>query len=397
MSSSRFSSSLYLLAFAFLLQTAFGADPLFHFCSSSENFTANGPYEANLNKLAGYLYYQAPPTGFAKGALGEKPNQANGLALCRGDVSSSDCKTCVVEASSEIRKRCPKNKAAIIWYDNCLFKYTDKDFFGQIDNQNKFYMWNVKVVSEPEAFNQNTKELLSQLAKEAQATSKLYAVGEVKLGESKKLYGLTQCTRDLSSYECKKCLDGIIGELPSCCDGKEGDPLDHYCFIKENYTASASPQYRAILNNLLKTLISKTPPTGLGYDSSGHGQNRVNGLALCQGDVSSTNWKISYTCLIYVCEADNPKAFNRKIKELLSRLSGKAASGDSSSKMYATGELELEAPRKLYGLVQCTRGLSDCKKCLDDAISILPICCDGKRSGRVLGGSCNVRYELNSF
>ncbi|KAK4845957.1 hypothetical protein QYF36_011162 [Acer negundo] len=201
MSSSRFSSSLYLLAFAFLLQTAFGADPLFHFCSSSENFTANGPYEANLNKLAGYLYYQAPPTGFAKGTLGENPNQANGLALCRGDVPSSDCKTCVVEASSEIRKRCPKNKAAIIWYDNCLFKYTDKDFFGQIDNQNKFYMWNVKVVSEPEAFNQNTKELLSQLAKEAQATSKLYAVGEVKLGESEKLYGLTQCTRDLSSYE----------------------------------------------------------------------------------------------------------------------------------------------------------------------------------------------------
>ncbi|KAK4846192.1 hypothetical protein QYF36_014183 [Acer negundo] len=139
MSSSRFSSSLYLLAFAFLLQTAFGADPLFHFCSSSEKFTANGPYEANLNKLAGYLYYQATPT--------------------------------------------------------------DKDFFGQIDNQNKFYMRNVKVVCEPEAFNQNTKELLSQLAKEAQATSKLYAVGEVKLGESKKLYGLTQCTMDLSSYE----------------------------------------------------------------------------------------------------------------------------------------------------------------------------------------------------
>ncbi|KAH7522823.1 hypothetical protein ACOSP7_002591 [Xanthoceras sorbifolium] len=222
-SSSRFSSSLYLLAFAFLLiQTVYGADPLFHFCSSPENFTANGPYEANLNKLVGYLYYQAPPTGFGKGALGEKPNQANGLALCRGDVSSSDCKTCVADASSEIRKRCPYNKAAIIWYDNCLFKYSDEEFFGQIDNRNKFYMWNVKVVSEPEAFNKNTKELLSQLAKEAQAASKLYAVGEAKLGESKKLYGLAQCTRDLSSYDCKKCLDGIIGELPSCCDGKEG-------------------------------------------------------------------------------------------------------------------------------------------------------------------------------
>ncbi|KAK0589418.1 hypothetical protein LWI29_014089 [Acer saccharum] len=229
MSCSRvFSSSLYLLiTLAFLLRTAFGASSpyIYHYCSSSQNYTSNGPYESNLNKLAAYLNYQTPPTGFGKGALGHKPNQANGLALCRGDVSSSDCKTCVVEASSEIRMRCPYNKAAIIWYDYCLYKYSDKHFFfGQIDNQNKVSLYNVRSVSEPEAFNKNTRELLSQLAKEAHVASKLYAVAEVELGESKKLYGLTQCTKDLSSYECKKCLDGIIGELPRCCDGKEGGP-----------------------------------------------------------------------------------------------------------------------------------------------------------------------------
>ncbi|KAK1582374.1 hypothetical protein Q3G72_014383 [Acer saccharum] len=221
--SSKLSSSLYLLiTFAFLPKYVLGANPLYHFCSSSETFTTNSPYESNLNKLTAYLNYQAPPTGFGKGSLGQKPNQANGLALCRGDMSSSDCKSCVVEASSEIRKRCPNNKAAIIWYDNCLFKYSDKDFFGKIDNQNKFYMYNRRSVSDPTAFNQNTKELLSQLAKDAQTDSKLYAVGQMGLDGSTELYGLTQCTRDLSSYECKKCLDGIIGELPSCCDGKQG-------------------------------------------------------------------------------------------------------------------------------------------------------------------------------
>ncbi|KAI9178544.1 hypothetical protein LWI28_027750 [Acer negundo] len=217
-------------------------------------------------------------------------------------------------------------------------------------------MRNVKVVCEPEAFNQNTKELLSQLAKEAQATSKLYAVGEVKLGESKKLYGLTQCTMDLSSYKCKNCLDVIIGELPRCCDGKEG-------------------------GNELRKRCPKQKGAIILYDS-------------CLLKYSSVDFfvKVDRENKLYmfnVCEADNPKAFNRKIKELLSRLSGKAASGGSSSKMYATGELELEAPRKIYGLVQCTRGLSgsDCKKCLDVAKRKLPICCDGKRSERVLGGT----------
>ncbi|KAJ6991295.1 cysteine-rich repeat secretory protein 38-like [Populus alba x Populus x berolinensis] len=138
MSSSNFASFLCLLAFSLLVHT--------------ENFTANGPYESNLNKLAGYLYYQAPSTGFGQGSIGQNPDQAYGLALCRG----------------------------------------------------------------------KTKELLTQLANKVQATPKLYETGEMELGESTKLYGLVQCTRDLSSAVCKKCLDGIIGELPSCCDGKEG-------------------------------------------------------------------------------------------------------------------------------------------------------------------------------
>ncbi|GLU09781.1 hypothetical protein SLE2022_266220 [Rubroshorea leprosula] len=221
-SSSKFSIILCLLTFAFLLQSVIGADPLFHFCSSSGNFSTYDPYEANLNKLIGYLSYQAPSTGFAKGSIGDEPNQANGLALCRGDVSSDDCKTCIPEAGSEIRKRCPSNKGAIIWYDNCLVKYSDVDFFGQIDNQNKFYMWNVREVNNSVTFNQKTKELLSQLAQEAYRAPKLYATGEMELEGSTKLYGLTQCTRDLSGVDCKKCLEGIIGELPNCCDAKEG-------------------------------------------------------------------------------------------------------------------------------------------------------------------------------
>jgi hypothetical protein len=216
------SFSIYLLTFALLLQTIYGANPLNHICSNPENFTTNDPYDSNLRKLMGNLYYQTPPQGFALGSVGQDPYKTYGLALCRGDVEATDCRTCVNEASSEIHKRCPYNKGAIIWYDHCLLKYLNTDFLRQIDNQNKFYMWNVRNVSEPTTFNQKTRELLSLLAKEASETPKLYSFGEVELEESKKIYGLAQCTRDLSSSDCLKCLDGIIGELPRCCDGKEG-------------------------------------------------------------------------------------------------------------------------------------------------------------------------------
>lgn len=224
MSFLRVTSTTCLLSFALLLQTAIGVtDPLFHSCSN-ENFTANGPYATNLNKLMGYIYHQAPPTGFGLGSIGQDPNKAHGLALCRGDVSSSDCKSCITEASRQIHQSCPYSKGAQIWYDECLLKYSDEQFFGQIDNGSKLIMWNAKNVSNPVTFNQKSKELLSQLAKEASVKPKVYAAGELELGynNTMKLYGLAQCTRDLSHSNCKICLDGIIADLPNCCDGKEG-------------------------------------------------------------------------------------------------------------------------------------------------------------------------------
>ncbi|KAL4614425.1 hypothetical protein ACB092_07G053700 [Castanea dentata] len=167
MSSSQFTFSIYLLTFALSLQTIFGASPHFHFClSSAGNFTTNDPYGSNLKTLLGNLHYQTPPQGF-------------GLT----------CKTCVNKASNELHKRCPYNKGAIIWYDNCLLKYLNTDFFHQIDNQNKFFI---------------------KLAKEASISPKLYEVGELELSESNKLYGLDQCTRDLSNSECFTCLDTAI-------------------------------------------------------------------------------------------------------------------------------------------------------------------------------------------
>ncbi|KAH7860080.1 hypothetical protein Vadar_008922 [Vaccinium darrowii] len=222
MSSSRLLSPLYLLSFSLLLQLALATPPLFHFCSSSENFTVNGPYGTNLNKLMGYLYSKTPITGFGSGSLGVSPNPAYGLALCRGDVQRTDCQACVAEAETEIKKRCQYNKGAIIWYDYCLLKYSNVDFFGNIDNQNKFALCNVKSVSDPVYFNEKTKELLGNLAEEAYVSSKMYSSGEMAIGESKKLYGIVQCTRDLSSADCKKCIDGAITELPSYCGGKVG-------------------------------------------------------------------------------------------------------------------------------------------------------------------------------
>ncbi|KAK6142469.1 hypothetical protein DH2020_022817 [Rehmannia glutinosa] len=168
---------------------------------------------------------RTPPTGFGLGSLGRYPNRAYGLSLCRGDVSANDCRTCLVNASTEITKRCPNDRGAIIWYDNCYLKYLDDDFLGKIDTQNRFYMWNLNNVSiNPQIFNQKTRELLSKLSENSIKTTKMFAKGEVEVGvgEYAKIYGMVQCSRDLSRVDCKKCVDDAISELPRCCGGKQG-------------------------------------------------------------------------------------------------------------------------------------------------------------------------------
>ncbi|XP_052179036.1 cysteine-rich repeat secretory protein 38-like isoform X2 [Diospyros lotus] len=184
-------------------------------------------YESNLNDLADLLQAKVPPTGFGVGSVGQGQTRANGLALCRGDTLSSACKACVVEASRKIRDRCPTNKAAIIWYDTCLYKYSNEAFFGQIDNKHKFYLFNTDDAEEPD-FNEKTKNLLTRLVNKAYTSPVLYATGEQELGASEPIYfnwvvyGLVQCTRDLSGNDCKKCLEAIVSEFPDCCEGKQG-------------------------------------------------------------------------------------------------------------------------------------------------------------------------------
>ncbi|MED6176073.1 hypothetical protein PIB30_084376 [Stylosanthes scabra] len=212
-----------LLLLLVLVQTCHGDannnnPPLFHLCSNNGNYTPYSPYESNLKMLINSLIYKTPSTGFGH----FQTQQAYGLALCRGDASTQDCKACITDAAKELRTLCPYNKGAMIWYDNCEVKYSDTNFFGQVDENTEFYLLNTQNVSDAENFNYVVKDLLSVVASKASVDPKLYESGDLKVGESERVYGLAQCTRDLSSLECNKCLHDAIQQLPSCCDGKQG-------------------------------------------------------------------------------------------------------------------------------------------------------------------------------
>ncbi|KAL5774741.1 hypothetical protein ACOSP7_012298 [Xanthoceras sorbifolium] len=90
--------------------------------------------------------------------------------------------------------------------------------------------------------------------------------------------------------------------------------------------------------------------------------------------------------------------FNQVLRTLLESLRSRAASG-SSLRKFASGNATAPDFKMLYALVQCTPDLSkeECSDCLIELTGHIPRCCDRKQGGRVIGPSCNLRFEAYCF
>ncbi|KAK1368438.1 hypothetical protein POM88_034530 [Heracleum sosnowskyi] len=91
-------------------------------CSGENSNTPGSTFQANLEKLLTFLSSNARKNhGFFNSTVGHSsPDVAYGVFLCRGDCSSDVCQACVSEATKEILTQCPREKAAAIWYDDCM-------------------------------------------------------------------------------------------------------------------------------------------------------------------------------------------------------------------------------------------------------------------------------------
>lgn len=219
------SSPTFLLTFH---TPAADAQPLYHFCQDSANYTSNSTFGTNLGLLFSALSSNASlNNGFYNTTIGQDANRVYGLVLCRGDATNETCRDCINTASSEVVSRCSNNRSAIIWYDNCLLRYSNQSFFGSTDNSPQFYMWNTGNLSQSDVsrFNTITGELMNGLASKAanEPWNRMFATGEANFSSFiSRIYGLAQCVRYISSSGCYRCLESTISSMPTYCDGKIG-------------------------------------------------------------------------------------------------------------------------------------------------------------------------------
>nr|GMC87945.1 cysteine-rich receptor-like protein kinase 25 [Ipomoea batatas] len=211
--------------FVLLLLHVCAADPPDTPCSSNRgNYKANSTFDNNLKSLLGSLPARAAQNeGFYNASVGDGADRVLGRALCRGDINSTDCQNCLEKASEEIKRQCQTREAVIRYDQRCKLEYGStllKRYNGKYLESNKDKK---NVSADPSQFSQALKDLMDHLSEEAAYNSRLmFAAQSRKFSEQITIYGLVQCTRDLSNEECRVCLESASGDLDGCCGSHEG-------------------------------------------------------------------------------------------------------------------------------------------------------------------------------
>ncbi|KAG2697861.1 hypothetical protein I3760_07G124700 [Carya illinoinensis] len=200
----------------------------------ASNQTANASYASDLTALLDSLSDKASQN---ISFYNDTSNGIYGLFLCRGDVSNDTCHSCVRYASQNIASQCSSDTNAIIWFDQCMLRYSDNNFFGKEQTFPRLLMWNIENVTSPEETNFGILSLMTRLMGEALKTDRLFKADSMQ-DESGIGYGLVQCTRDINDSSCNSCLNELRKASELCCQEKKGwRILGPSCNIRfENYS-----------------------------------------------------------------------------------------------------------------------------------------------------------------
>ncbi|XP_039169881.1 cysteine-rich receptor-like protein kinase 10 [Eucalyptus grandis] len=219
-----------------------------HDCSNATLFTPNSTYQSNLDALLSSLSSAASNStnGFANATAGQNPpDRAYGLFLCRGDLGTVMCSDCVAFGKQDILERCPNQRVSVIWYGECMLRYSNAYIFSVMADEPSIFAYNPNNVTDVTLFMELLNSTLNDVATRASTggSGKKVAVAQRDLTSSQKLYSFAQCTPDLTTSDCAACLRYAIRKLVQ---GKQGwRVVSPSCNVRyENspfYNASALP------------------------------------------------------------------------------------------------------------------------------------------------------------
>ncbi|KAM1033409.1 hypothetical protein FF1_036897 [Malus domestica] len=224
MDSSRFLFCLFPILFLMINQTlgevCYTTDATYqtNYTTNSTyqtNYTTNSTYQTDLNRLLSSLPSNENGNGYGFYNASYRLNSLNehiyAIGLCHGYVKAEDCRSCLNNSRHALLQHCPNRKEAIIWYDKCMLRFSNRSIYGVMETSPSFSFYNINNISSSAL--EEREKLLESIRREAAAGGSLrkFAFGNTSTPTFQTIYALAQCTPDISEQKCSECLTGAFG------------------------------------------------------------------------------------------------------------------------------------------------------------------------------------------
>ncbi|CAH8361397.1 unnamed protein product [Eruca vesicaria subsp. sativa] len=217
------SSTSFFLFFLFSFLSSFRGSAqslslLYYFCPNTTTYSRNSTFYNNLTTVLSFLSSSnaSHSTGFQNATSGQGPDMVTGLFLCKGDISLEDCRNCVTFSVNESLTRCPTQRDVVLYYDNCMLRYSNRNILSNVRTDGG-YTLSSRITIPPDQqgrFRVLVLAVMNQAAEEAAGSPrKLGGIRANSTDQFQNVYGLVQCTPDLTTQDCSRCLETSISQL----------------------------------------------------------------------------------------------------------------------------------------------------------------------------------------
>ncbi|KAK9223656.1 hypothetical protein WN944_012102 [Citrus x changshan-huyou] len=201
-------------------QTTFVDENMVLTCPASINNinTSSYAFIHNVHSLFNRkLHSEAGNSLYYSATEGHFPDTAFGLYLCKFDITFQSCQRCIATAVKAVMKKCNGTRKAIIWYRECMVRYSDKSL-PIMDTSTVLYMYIVRNFSVP----RNVTRILAQSFNDVIAMPSLSSFRNATKGTNisniNRLETFGQCIPVLSVDDCRDCLNNTIRWIQKCFD-----------------------------------------------------------------------------------------------------------------------------------------------------------------------------------
>ncbi|XP_056688995.1 cysteine-rich receptor-like protein kinase 44 [Spinacia oleracea] len=172
-------------------------------------YTPNSTYQTNLQTVLKSISSDTRSTkGYYNFTAGRSPNKVEAMVLCTADIPVNTCRLCMRDSAAILPVVCPNQKQAFGHGGNCLIFFSNNSTFHVVRDDPLWAVWNNKNVSNIAGFNNTLTSLMRTLQNQASlGNSELKsAIGQTNItGTNETVYGLVQCSPDLSRLDCVAC------------------------------------------------------------------------------------------------------------------------------------------------------------------------------------------------